>query len=319
MRFRYAVKEIRDHCQDGQWWRKRFFSHVVSRYFNHSPPTGRSRVVDRDWDTLLLLDACRYDVFEDVYGDSPLPGNFSMRRSMASGTPDYLTANFSAGTFHDTVYVTANPYVDTELPDNTFHAVVSVWRDEWDNDLGTVLPEAVADAAREAHDTHPNKRLIVHFNQPHTPFIGNDRLEGRGMTNLHARATGAEGRTVDARTPFERLGAGELDRETVWQAYRSNLERVLPVVDDLLSEFTGLTAVTSDHGNALGERAWPFPIRVYGHPLGILIPALIEVPWLVHENGPRREIRSEPPTDLAEPDEVDAATKERLRDLGYAE
>jgi hypothetical protein len=238
---------------------------------------------------------------------------------MASGTPDYLAANFGKGTFHDTVYVTANPYVDTELPEGTFHAVVSVWRDGWDDELRTVLPEVVADAAREAHETYPNKRLVVHFNQPHVPFVGEKRLAGRGIENIRARAMGSGDRPVDERTPFERLGAGELDRETVWGAYRSNLERVFSVVENLLTDFPGRTAVTSDHGNALGERGWPFPIRVYGHPLGILIPALVEVPWLVHESGPRRDIKPAPPVGTDDPEGVDTATKERLRELGYAE
>jgi hypothetical protein len=319
---RYAVEEVREHGTDREWWRKRFLTHVVGRYFERFPPAGRSRVVDRDWDTLLLLDACRYDLFEEALRDHPLPGDLSMRRSMESGTPGYLASNFLGHSFHDVVYVTANPYVKTELPAGTFHEVVPVWRDGWDEELATVLPETVAAAAREAYAEHPDKRLVVHFNQPHTPFVGEERIEGRGMANLRARAVG-EGRATDARTPFERLGAGELDRETVWRAYRSNLDRVLPTVESLMDEFEGLTAVTSDHGNALGERAWPFPVRVYGHPLGVLMPALLEVPWLVHRNGERRETRADPPVstelDRSAGGEVDAETRERLRDLGYAE
>jgi len=188
---RYAVEEVREHGSDGEWWRKRFLTHVAGRYFERFPPAGRSRVVDREWDTLLLLDACRYDLFEEALRDHPLPGELSMRRSMESGTPGYLAENFAGGTFHDVVYVTANPYVHTELPPGTFHEVVPVWRDGWDEELATVTPETVAGAAREAHDEHPDKRLVVHFNQPHTPFIGEARIEGRGMANLRARAARA--------------------------------------------------------------------------------------------------------------------------------
>lgn len=316
---RYALNEVLEHGTDAQWWRKRFLSHVVSRYFDFRPPAGQTRVVDHDWDTLLLLDACRYDLFEEVDAEHPLPGELSLRRSIASGTPDYLAANFGDETFHDVVYVTANPYVDTELPDGTFHDVVSVWREDWDEQLGTVLPEAVADAAREAHAEYPHKRLVVHFNQPHTPFVGATRLEGRGMANLRARAMDVDDRPTDERTPFERLGAGEVSRGKVWRAYRSNLERVFPVVEDLLVELRGLTAVTSDHGNALGEPAWPFPIRVYGHPLGILIPALIEVPWQVYQNGARVEIREDTPVSENNEKKIKKETKKRLRALGYTQ
>lgn len=313
---RYAIDEILTHGADQEWIRKRFFSHVVARYFEMNPPEGRSRVVDHDWDTLLLLDACRYDLFEETLADYSVPGGLSKRKSMASGTPDYLAENFEGETFHDIVYVTANPYVDTELPEDTFHRVVSVWRDGWDDDLGTVLPETVAEAAREARERYPNKRLIVHFNQPHTPFIGEKRISGRGMRNLRSRAIGEEDQ-IDSRTPFEKLGAGEVDRETVWEAYRSNLDRVFPVVEDLLTSFQGLTAITSDHGNALGERAWPFPIRVFGHPLGILFSPLIEVPWCTSKNGERLNIHAEKPDndDNSVPDSIE----NRLQDLGYTD
>ena len=86
-----------------------------------------------------------------------------------------------------------------------------------------------------------------------------------------------------------------------------------------MAEFQGLTAITSDHGNALGERAFPFPIRVYGHPLGVLIPALIDVPWLSYQNGDRRRTTSEPPVTDSDSDPSTDVPRDRLRNLGYVE
>lgn len=318
----YALREIREHGRDAQWWRKRFLTHVVSRYYNIFPPE-RSRVVNREWDNLLLLDACRYDLFVEVLEEHPLPGQLSLRKSSESGTPGYLRENFAGETFHDLVYVTANPYVNTNLPDDTFHEVIPVWKNGWDETDQTVLPEAMLTATRDANDRFPDKRLLVHFNQPHVPFVGEVRLGSQNVSAIRQQALG-EGR-VDAkernRTPFEMLGAGEVTYEDVWAAYRSNLELAFPVVATLLDELHGRNVVTADHGNALGERAKPFPIRVYGHPLGILIPALIDVPWLVYDNGPRKTVRAEEPQQNEEPNDgaVDEATKERLRMLGYAE
>lgn len=77
------------------------------------------------------------------------------------------------------------------------------------------------------------------------------------------------------------------------------------------------TAVTSDHRNVLDERAWPVPIRVYGHRLGILIPALTDIPWLTHTSGERKTVRTDPPE--TDHHEVDEATNEESRMLGYAE
>jgi len=317
MNVRRAAHEIRQHWRDTQWWRKRFLTHIVSRYFD---VVGHDAdpLVERDWDNVILLDACRFDLFEEGLAEHPLPGTTGKRTSVETGTPGYLAENFAGGQFHDVVYVTANPYVVTELPDDTFHAVDNVWDDGWDDDLQTVLPETMAERALAAAEEYPDKRLLVHFNQPHAPFVGEERLDGKNVSAIREVALGNE--RPDARerlrTPFEQLGAGERARGEVWRAYRSNLVRALPAVEELLGELDGLTAVTADHGNALGERAWPFPIRVYGHPLGIQIPTLTAVPWHTYQNGDRKDVRATAPKAK---DDVSEETEERLRMLGYAE
>lgn len=316
----YVLAEIREHGADRQWWRKRFLSRVVSKYFTGVNRPDSDQLTELDWDNVVLLDACRYDLFREVITEHSLPGTLDKRRSAQSGTPGYLAENFGDGQFHDVVYVTANPYVNTELPDDTFHAVDPVWKDGWDEELATVRPETIAERALTAAERYPDKRLIVHFNQPHIPFIGEHRIESRSLEAI--RSSALEESVPDPRdrrrTPFEKLGAGDVTADEVWKAYRSNLEAAMPAVETLLEELGGLTAVTSDHGNALGERAWPFPLRVYGHPVGVLIPALTEVPWYTHQNGARKEVTAEPPRD-SEPDTVGAETSERLRMLGYAE
>lgn len=312
---RYALAEIRKNGSDPAWWRKRFLTHVVGSYFRRFGPPG-DPVTDEEWDNLLVLDACRYDLFAAA---SDLPGTLSKRRSVASATPGFLRETFDGRQFHDVVYVSSNPYVDVQLPDDTFHAVDSVWRDGWHDELDTVLPETMAERAREADERYPDKRLVVHFLQPHYPFIGDVRLDGDSTFGVRNQAMGSEtlGAEERAPTPFERLQFGQLTLEEVWEAYRSNLERALPAVDELLHELQGLNVVTSDHGNAVGERAWPFPIRVYGHPLGVNIPELTEVPWLEYRNGARKEVTAEPPEYAAH--ETDADVTDRLRQLGYAE
>jgi hypothetical protein len=314
---RYALSEIGKHGTDRTWWRKRFLTHVVSRYFTGPGRPDADPVVDEDWDNLVILDACRYDLFEAVYDENPLPGSLGERTSVQSGTPGFLAENFGSGEFHDVVYVTGNPYVNTDLPEDTFHAVVSVWRDDWDDDDQTVLPDVMAERTLEVAAEYPDKRIISHFLQPHAPFVGDVRVGERDLCAIRERALGNENATTNYRTPFEMLEAGEASYDEVWAAYRSNLELAWPAVRHLLAELEGLTVVTSDHGNAMGERAWPFPIRVYGHPLGVLIPALTRVPWLTHRNGDRKEVTAEPPQQ--EENDVAVETKERLRMLGYAE
>ena len=312
----YAVRELLQNGANPEWRRDRFIDHVLRRYFEWTAEP-QTPVMDRDWDTLILLDACRYDLFESVLDDHPLPGKLSKRESLQSGTPGFLAENFAGGEFHDTVYVTANPYVTTDLESSQFHAVDPVWDDGWDEELQTVTPETMRDRALAAKEEYPNKRLIIHFLQPHIPFIGDERLDGMKTWRVRERAKGERETDPEerVRNPFDQLKSGERSKDEVWAAYRSNLERSMPAVETLLSELGGKTVVTSDHGNAFGEFAWPFPIRIYGHPLGVLIPPLIEVPWHVHDDGDRREITSEPPEAVRS---VSEDTADRLEKLGYA-
>jgi hypothetical protein len=317
-RIAYALDEIRTNGRNTFWWRQRFLTHAVSRYFRRVDDSADRPVHEADWDTLVILDACRYDAFQRAAAEHGLDGRLERRISRESGTPGFLRENFSDGQFHDTVYVTANAYVNTLLDDDTFHAVVPAWRDNWDDELNTVTPEAMGAACRAALEQYPNKRHVFHFVQPHEPFVGEQRLGVRDSA-LREKALGREAKAHAEREPtsFERLARGDLSKETVWSAYRSNLDRAMPVVHDLLDEIPGKTVVTADHGEAFGEFAWPFPIRVYGHPLGVLIPALTEVPWFVSEADERRDITSEPPRQREQFDDGTAA--ERLRMLGYVE
>lgn len=123
-----------------------------------------------DWDNCMILDGCRYDDFADRVH---LPGTLEQRQSLASSTPEFLRANLDGRDLRDTVYVTANPTLRQIGEINTtFHAVVDVWNTDWDSDLCTVPPAPVTDRAIDAAKRYPNKRLIVHYLQPHYPFIG---------------------------------------------------------------------------------------------------------------------------------------------------
>lgn len=264
-----------------------------------------------DWDTLAILDACRYDMFARR---SKLPGRLERRRSKASATVEFLRANVDGRDLRDTVYVTANPqlYWNRESIDAQFHDVINVWQDDgWNDEHGTVLPETVTERALRAAERYPQKRLVVHYMQPHYPFIGSQTEFDKD----HLETAEWTGENV-----WNQLlqGTLEVDREEIWRIYDENLTRALPHVETLVTELEGKTVVTADHGNMVGERASPIPIREWGHPRGIYTPELVDVPWLVHENGPRRDVRADDPTerDRAATDDV---VVDRLRGLGYAE
>lgn len=273
-----------------------------------------SEVMAEDWDNLVILDGCRYDMFERRNG---LEGELQSRISLGSTSEEFFQRNFEGRTFFDTVYVNANPYVPhLDLDESTFHSVIDLL-DEWDTEIQTVHPETVAEAARTTHDEFPGKRLIVHFMQPHQPFIGKKggTIEGRGWL------MGQEQSAAGEKTIWQLLRDGEFDHrkiDQVWEAYDENLDIVVKYVNDLLEEFSGRTVITADHGNMVGERQWPIPTkRLYGHYYGVYTPELVKVPWFVIKDDTRKELRSEPPVEANRTDED--TTQQRLEALGYVE
>ena len=236
-----------------------------------------------DWDNLIILDACRHDTFEEVYGSK-----VDYKISRGSSTPEFLIENFLGRKYLDTVYITANPFVD-RLVKKSFYKVISVWKYEWDKEINTVRPEAVVRYAIKAEELYPNKRLIIHFIQPHIPFLTDPELTSN--INFYERFKHiARGRRLyPIKDPWLRALRGEVDPDRVWKAYKRNLEIVLSHALTLANKLKGKTVITSDHGEAFDQIFFPFPMKIAGHPTGIHILPLIKVPWLVI-NKKRKEI-----------------------------
>lgn len=279
-------------CNRAYHWR------LYTRSYN---PDGVD-VFAADWDTLVVLDACRFDTFAAHHD---LPGRLESRTSRGANTYEFLLGNFDGRRLPETVYVTANPrfFRRREDVDTEFHDVVNVWRDGWDERAGTVLPETTTDYALEAAAAYPEKRLAVHYMQPHFPFVGSD-VETNEMLDEHNPSV------------WDLVLSGELDGDAIRRAYVENLEVALPAVERLLDELDGRTVVTADHGNMLGEAASPIPVTEWGHPPGIHTEELLAVPWLVYESGERRRITADA-TGSADSKADGRVVADRLRQLGY--
>ena len=287
------------------------------RWFGlRSENTSGIAVFDEDWDNLIILDACRYDMFEQV---NHIEGSLTAKESKASATSEWLKANVAGRDLRDTVYVTANPQLEgnRENWNVDFHSVNNVWLNEgWDEETGTVLADTMTEAAIGAYETFPHKRLVVHYMQPHYPFVPSDTDFDKG--HLHTIEDGQDspdGENIWGKKFMREL---KLSRQELWNIYTANLEYVLKRVEALLDVISGKTVITSDHGNYVGEQASPIPIQEYGHPRGLYDDAVVQVPWLEHTCGERRNI-------IIDSDSSDQSTVEsevissRLRDLGYVE
>ncbi len=275
----YALNEMKRNWKNKEWWKDRFAYHVAGRIYRIKNKNNGVYIMDEDWDNLIILDACRYDVFCDVYGKS-----VDYRISRGSNTPEFLQKNFVGRKFFDTIYITANPFVD-KFCKKSFYKIISVWKNGWDDDLGTVHPKTVVEYSLDVIDKFSDKRLIIHFLQPHAPYIAKSNF-----INL-APPKWDDGFERYYRNPWILVRTGKLDVGMLRLPYKENLKLVLKYALGLAKKLKGKTVITADHGEAFGERIFPFPIRIYEHPGGIHIPALVKVPWLVIKKGDRRKIK----------------------------
>lgn len=227
-------------------------------------------IFDRgEWNQLVILDACRHDLYEQVVGPTP------KRITLGSSSPEYIDKTYSNGDFSDVVYISSNPFFHAPLfkkltgrdVEEVFHAVYHSYLDDWNEAEHTVLPDALAETARQAADTHPGKRIVVHFMQPHHPFVPK-RLSDEGFSN--EMETGNYENHV-----WAKCERGELDTEEVWETYKANLEYVLPYARSLGNTLPGKAVITADHGNLVGEN------NLFGHPAGSDAAVLRTVPWEV--------------------------------------
>ena len=80
-----------------------------------SPSTQQlDRIRTTDWDALLILDACRYDMFKELVSVPVEPVT-----SHASATPQWIRTMSDAGEFDDVTVITGNPQyskVDRSIP-----------------------------------------------------------------------------------------------------------------------------------------------------------------------------------------------------------
>ena len=271
------------------------------------PKTKRDNIFEDDWDILLILDACRLDLMRELQSEYSFLDNLDSRWSVGSTSAEWMENTFIdefEGDIRDTIYITANPFSKSEITASDFAAVDELWRTQWDSNAGTVRPRPVTDRGISRWRQSTDKRIIVHYMQPHYPFIGSP-LTTNGLDKENWG-------DVREENVWKMLRDGELSTEQVWGSYRENLQIVLEDVSLLLESIDAdKVAITADHGNGLGE------FGVYGHPRGICLPSVREVPWVITS---AEEIREYEPTSVGEPSKEssdDTVVDSRLEALGY--
>ncbi|WP_275883016.1 sulfatase-like hydrolase/transferase [Halorhabdus sp. BNX81] len=290
---RYRLSHLRSAIRNP----KRAFLELNKIYYTKVHGWEGIDIVEEDWDNLIVLDACRYDSFREL---NTISGKLEKVHSKGSMTVQFLRENFPDDGYPEIVYVSANPNI-TWL-DAKFHKRIRLWENHTDGDKGVVPPQSVTAESLKYLDQYPNKRVIIHYMQPHYPFIGDfgQSLYERGL--IEHRNNGNEF--------WHQISTREASKQDFKMAYEENLRIVLQEVEKLTENIDGKTIITSDHGNEFGR------LGVYGHPSGTFTKGLTEVPWFIINSGVRKTIYSGTATDG--PIEQDTQLDDKLEALGYA-
>jgi hypothetical protein len=305
----------------------------------------RINIINEQWDYLIILDACRYDYFDRLYRDY-FEGRLMKKISAGSCTNEWRDKSFP-DYYDDIVYISANPQISANLPvygylaKEHFHKVHEIWKTGWDSQSGTVLPETLTNAAIDIIRKTPPKRFVIHYMQPHAPYLMAE-IESHGYDtgDIHADRTLAGSdkygksssikewllknllklfKNTNILTNYPEWILRQLllmppgcpmdaarrkyGRKMLPKAYEATLKRTLAQVAVLLRHLTGKIIITSDHGELLGEG------RRYAHPYGSLDPTLIEVPWLVIERGEKDVDTTEVTANERPPEKSDEPTE----------
>jgi hypothetical protein len=293
---------------------------AIFLYITRIVPYG-TNIFTRDWDLLIVLDACRLDAIEQLADEYDFLDEISSIRSVGSMSGEWMNNTFRTkhtNQIAGTAMITQNPYTQLALgnggytdhidlpfgpskydvvsPDS-FAYLEECWRldedsvPEWtigEGDNEAISPDLLTDRIIRAAREGRGQKIIAHYMYPHDPYPNAD---------------------IDLLNVFESFKRGEISRETLWNAYIDNLRTVLDSVDLLLSNVDAeKVVITSDHGEAFGE--WGF----YKHIIACPIKQVRRVPWVetsATDSGAYDPIAPGPDT------VANISVDHRLRNLGY--
>jgi len=279
-KFKYGVKKIVENYRDYNWWMNVYNNNIIHKLISNKG----FYILEEDWDVLIILDACRYDTFKKY---NNIEGKLEYRISRGSETTEFLNENFNKKyrnvDLQDIIYLAANPFVSRYLK-NRFFMIDPIWNYGWDKDVNTVLPNKVCEKGLKLIEQYRDKKIIMHFMQPHEPFINYNFKGASGFSNLRKSILKDDVIEIDVLWE-DLLKNNKINIRQVIEAYENNLIIVLKYIKEMVTEIKSKVVITSDHGNMFGERtSLYFPFKIYGHPDGIYTAYLRKVPWFIIDN-----------------------------------
>jgi len=236
------------------------------------PEEEPTKVQEIEYDNLIIIDACRHDLYTETINED---ADYII--SPASRSEEFIYKTFNNTDFQEHVLINANAFnlppkyqeIHGRQTSEDFHTVFQTILENWNKELGTTEPEMVRKNAETAEKLYPDKKKIIWFIQPHIPFI-NSSLTEKGKEIGDSKENNI----------WTQAKKGELKHSDIWPEYRENLEIVMKEVEKLVENLEGRTVLISDHGNLVGE-AGLYGKSLYDHPPFVNSKALKKVPFEV--------------------------------------
>lgn len=318
--FTQWISESVDHLQNGdspllkRMFRPVYFAYVGSLLTAANRISIGTNIYERDWDLLIVLDACRLDAIEKVQDEYDFLRQVNSIWSVGSTSFEWMPLTFRNKYLDEierTAYITGNPYTervfeekrnppvrdsipfgptDYDVVDSeSFQYLEELWKYNFEDSFNRLPPRFTTDRAVSAGREINADRFIIHYMYPHDPYP----LAEEGL-----------------RKPFEKLMAGQVSRGVVWDLYIENLRYVLEEVELLLENFeANKVIITADHGEAFGEYGF------YAHEIGCPLPSVRRVPWVVTTAKDSGEYI--PDEHEEKMSNKNTTAEKRLKDLGY--
>lgn len=255
-----------------------------------------TNVFSKDWDVLILLDTGRVDALEAVSSEYNFIENVDKVKSVGGASPEWIAATFVekySDTIQNTAYLSANgssneilakksPANRTLDESHTAYKLLAkhntvdlenlgrhenIWKykgkietDGGNSQNTATPPRFVTERAIDVSRNYDYERLIIHYHQPHTPYIANAIKENRELYDYEENPIKYISKTGDF--------------QTVWERYLDELRYVLDDVEILIKNLDAERLVISaDHGEALD--VWRGL-----HSIGSIHPKVRYVPWI---------------------------------------
>ena len=193
----------------------------------------------KDWDILIILDACRFDSFSKVVKQTNIKGELIPVDCHVVMTQKWYERNWN--TYNDNiVLITSHPYPYEREYYKKFYEFYNFFsaKEKWKT------TEACLKKLVEIQD---NKKFLVHLVPPHLPFLGKKGI--KFMAKLGIPLTGRPTMYRHVNKWASKNGFEELKKY-----YEENILYALKIIEKYLHKIKGKVVISGDHGELIGEK-----------------------------------------------------------------